>query len=246
MRVWVTRPEPDASKTANALRVAGHEAWVLPLLDVRLAAVPSDLFAGVRAVLVTSRNAVRALDQHSLDERAKALPCFAVGEATAAALRGLGFTDVRVGSGTAAALPDIIAGQITVGGGPLLYLSGTVVAFDLEAALHGRGYAVRRHVAYAIEPAAATALLEPSTLKAAALDAVLLLSAETARAYLGLVEKRSLAPVTGGLVHLCLSKSVADVFQAAAPGIGTLDIRVARAPNLDGIFQIIAAWERIS
>ena len=34
MRLLVTRPEPDAARTAEALRARGHEVLVAPLLRV--------------------------------------------------------------------------------------------------------------------------------------------------------------------------------------------------------------------
>ncbi|ODS03449.1 hypothetical protein AUC71_09720 [Methyloceanibacter marginalis] len=89
MRVLVTRPEPDARQEADALRARGYEPVLAPLLDIEfLKGVPLDL-DGVQAVVITSRNALRALADHPQREAVAALPLFAVGEATAWAGRSL-------------------------------------------------------------------------------------------------------------------------------------------------------------
>ena len=61
MRLLVTRPEPDAGREAEALAARGHEAVLAPLLKIEFTRdVPLD-FAGVQALIVTSRNALRAM-----------------------------------------------------------------------------------------------------------------------------------------------------------------------------------------
>ena len=94
MRILVTRPEPDASREAEALAARGHEAVLAPLLNIEFARdVPVDL-AGAQALIVTSRNALRALSSRRELEDARKLPLYAVGEATSRAARELGFTTV--------------------------------------------------------------------------------------------------------------------------------------------------------
>ena len=65
MRLVITRPEPDASRTAQALARLGHEPILSPMLDVVLdpaVALPEGPF---QAVLATSSNAIRALAMHA-------------------------------------------------------------------------------------------------------------------------------------------------------------------------------------
>src|SRR6476619_3033205 len=59
MRLLLTRPEPDATRTAEALRARGHEVLVAPLLATLTIAAE---FAGpYDGVLITSANAARSL-----------------------------------------------------------------------------------------------------------------------------------------------------------------------------------------
>jgi uroporphyrinogen-III synthase len=64
MRLVVTRPEPEASRTAALLRDRGHTVDVTPLLHVELIA-DADLGAGPwSGVVITSANALRAIEDH--------------------------------------------------------------------------------------------------------------------------------------------------------------------------------------
>src|SRR5680860_747701 len=87
MRVLVTRPEFDATREAEALTARGHEPVLAPLLAIEfLPGVSLDL-DGAQALIVTSRNALRALAAHAELKQALALPLFA-GGATAWLRRG--------------------------------------------------------------------------------------------------------------------------------------------------------------
>jgi uroporphyrinogen-III synthase len=74
MRLLVTRPEPDASREAEALGLRGHEAVLAPLLTVEFCGgVPLQL-DGAQGLIVTSRNALRALAAHPAKPKSLALP----------------------------------------------------------------------------------------------------------------------------------------------------------------------------
>jgi uroporphyrinogen-III synthase len=95
MRVLILRPQPGADETAARARALGLEILVAPLFTVRpLAWTPPDP-AKFDAVMLTSASAARqAADGLS---QFRALPCYAVGEATAAAAQEAGFADIRIG-----------------------------------------------------------------------------------------------------------------------------------------------------
>ena len=93
MRVLVTRPEPDATRQAERLAARGHEPVLAPLLAIESATDTPPELEGAQALIVTSRNALRALASHPDLATALQLPLFAVGEATAKAATDLGFTN---------------------------------------------------------------------------------------------------------------------------------------------------------
>ena len=86
MRLLLTRPEPDAQRTAAALRAQGHDVIIAPLLRIEPAA-DAEIGAGPwAAVLITSANAAHAVTAHARVAPLRALPVFAVGRRSADAM----------------------------------------------------------------------------------------------------------------------------------------------------------------
>jgi uroporphyrinogen-III synthase len=101
-KVLILRPQPGADETAARARALGLACVVAPLFAVRpLAWTPPDP-ADFDAVMLTSASAARQASDGLTPF--KALPCYAVGEATAVAAGDAGFTDIRVGPDDGAAL----------------------------------------------------------------------------------------------------------------------------------------------
>jgi uroporphyrinogen-III synthase len=234
MRLLVTRPEPDAGREAEMLAARGHEPVLAPLLAVEvLGDVPVDL-AGAQGVLVTSRNALRALAAHrALDEVLK-LPVFAVGEATALEAQALGFADVTIGPGTGEKLAELIVNEIKPESGALVHLAGETLAFDLKSALEQEGFTVRKSVLYRTVPVAAFPAEALSLFKAGTLDGVILMSRRTAQTFAELVARHGLVTQAKSLVCYCLSQAVAG---GAAP-LGC-EMRVAARPREEDILALL-------
>jgi uroporphyrinogen-III synthase len=109
VKVLILRPEPGAGETAARARAMGLDPVVAPLFTLRpLAWTPPDP-AGFDAVMLTSASAARLAGGGMTPFLS--LPCFAVGERTAAAARGAGFADVRAGPGDAEALRSMMAAE---------------------------------------------------------------------------------------------------------------------------------------
>ena len=148
MRIWVTRAEPGASRTADKLRALGHEPVVAPLLEVHALPGPVDL-DGVAALAFTSANGVRAFAGRSPE---RALPIFTVGDATAAAARKAGFADVASASGGLDALADLIAAHARHLRGAVLAPGPREPAGDLPRALAAQGVTARAVALYETLP----------------------------------------------------------------------------------------------
>jgi len=132
VRLWVTRTEPGAQRTASRLRALGHDAIVAPVLAYR--AIPGaalDL-TDAQALAFTSRNAVRIFAD--LSER-RDLKAFVVGQGTADAAQALGFVDVLSADGDATDLVGLIA---QTGPGAVVWPGPSEPAADLAAALVGK------------------------------------------------------------------------------------------------------------
>lgn len=142
MRLWVTRSQPGAGRTAEALRGLGHEPVVQPVLQVETLDVDLDL-AGVAAIAFTSAHAVVAFA--ALSPR-RDLPVFTTGDATAAEALRNGFPTVISADGDAADLARLILAQPPAG--PVLWPCAEAPARDLVALLAEGGVAAVRRTVY--------------------------------------------------------------------------------------------------
>lgn len=233
MRLLITRPEEDGGTLAERLAARGHVPILLPLLDIvfpQAGALPLD---GAGALIATSRNALRALRRDAAFAKARGLPVYCVGAATAAYARDLGFADIRTGPGTARELASDIAATARPEAGALLYLTGEQVAFDLAGALIPLGFEVRRAVVYAARAnmAAGPALAESL---ASGLDGVILLSPRTAEVFASLLANM---PDTNmpGLTCYCYSRAVAKSLER----IDGLELRVCPRPTEADLLAMI-------
>ncbi len=98
----ILRPEPGAIQTAAHAAEQGWRTIVAPIFDIVPQAWEAPAASGYDALIVTSANAVRQAGPALATYQT--LPVYAVGGATAKALRATGFADVRSGRGDAAAL----------------------------------------------------------------------------------------------------------------------------------------------
>ena len=139
MKLFVLRPEPGASETAARARALGLDPVVAPLFAIKSVEGPPVEAGRYQAVLLTSANGAR----HA-PVGLTGLPCFAVGESSAAAARAAGFGEVRTGPCDGAAAAAMMA---AAGVKRALHLCG-VEHLAVEAA----GVAIDRHVVYSAEP----------------------------------------------------------------------------------------------
>lgn len=96
-RLFVFRPEPGASQTIERARALGLDVKSIPLFEVEAVEWPVPDLEEFDALLLTSANAVNSAGEQM--ERLRALPVYAVGEATALAAEVAGFGVAQVGSG---------------------------------------------------------------------------------------------------------------------------------------------------
>ena len=91
MRLLVTRPEPDAAALAEELRALGHEPVVQPLLEFHALDFDPAPVKTAGALIVTSRNGLRALQGRIDPAGIAGCPVFCVGGETERGLRQAGF-----------------------------------------------------------------------------------------------------------------------------------------------------------
>ena len=210
MKVLILRPRPGADETADRARALGLDPIVAPLFAVRPLAWTPPGPAGFDAVMLTSASAARQAGDGLTPY--KALPCYAVGEATAAAAREGGFADIRIGPDDGAALLMMMADD------------------GVAAAFHpcGEDHLELRHAAISV-----------TRTPVYAADAVARLPAE-AQGALALLHSPRAAALFGALVPDRAAVAVAAISlrTARAAGEGWKSVAIAPRPRDDALLEL--------
>lgn len=237
MRILLTRPRDDSAELADRLRAAGHETINEPMLEIRFLPDAHVDLNGVQALLFTSANGVRAF---AAVEARRDLPVFAVGDATAAVARRIGFARVESAAGRVDDLARLVRERLSPAAGALVHVAGREVAGDLAGDLGGAGFEVRRAVLYVAEAARA---LPPDTaraLKAGEIDAAVFYSARSAEAFRHLIEEGGLAFSLSRMTALGLSEAAIDPLRS----LPWAKIDAAPRPEESALMALIAAQPR--
>lgn len=235
MRLLVTRPEPDADRTARALRARGRQVVVAPLLRVE-PVLDAPIAEGPWAAIVfTSANAVAALAAHPAKASLLHVPVFTVGARTEEAAHAAAFAEVQSAYGDVAALASLIVARLTDRKKPILYLAGENIAGDLAALLKNYGIAVRTVPIYRAVAASRLPEAARTALAGDRLDGVLHFSKRSAEAFLAAIEADRLREQGLALRHLCLSAEVAAPLIAA----GAERVEVARRPDQQALLDLL-------
>ncbi len=218
MRIWVTRAEPGASATAERLRALGHQVVVAPVLSVRPIELAALDLEGVGALAFSSAAGVARFAELAPD---RDLPCFAVGDATAATARAAGFLDVRSADGDVTALARlIVAAQPD---GAVLHIGPSEPAGDLTGILVQGGVPARFLAVYATNPTPALPALE-------GLDAVVIHSPKAAQVLAAMTETGLRA-----LRIFALSEACAAPLREA----GFVRLEAAASPREEALLELL-------
>jgi uroporphyrinogen-III synthase len=233
VRLLVTRPEPDAERTAAALRRRGHATIVAPLLRIETL-TDTDFGTGPwNAILVTSANAAPAIAAHTRLAELGVLPVFAVGERSADAIRAAGFREVISARGDVGDLAERVARSVKPPA-RLLYLAAADRSGDLAGALNALGFAVDTVVVYRAV-AAATLPADAVAALADGIDGVLHFSRRSAETYVKTANVAGLLFAALAPVHYCLSARVAEPLMQA----GARAVSIAPEPTEAALFALI-------
>jgi len=168
-RLLVLRPEPGAAVTVANAVAAGWHPIAAPLFTVVSIDWEAPEAAAHDALMLTSAQAVRHAGPALASYRA--LPVYAVGEATGIAAMEAGFADVRMGSADAALLVTMM---VRDGVRHPLHLAGRE-----HRVLDAAPIPIARRIVYAADPVAE---LPPAAQAALEQDAVALLHSQRASA----------------------------------------------------------------
>ncbi len=238
MVVLVTRPHPDHEATLASLRARGLDAVSAPMLRFEPLPFHDDPDAKYHAVIVTSANALRALDLAG--SRLLGLPLFAVGAHTADAARAAGFGEVIAAKGDAGALRDLVVARARAGqlkkAATLLYLAGADLSRDLAGELGEKGFTVVTHTTYRMAPVTSFPPEICDAFLANEITAVLHYSRRSARAFLAAAGAGGVEISALALPQCCISASVASVLRDA----GATQVAVAASADENALLEALS------
>ena len=152
MAVLLTRPHPDSEASAARLRDKGFEVLLAPMLRFEAVGLQDDPEGQYDGVIVTSANALRAIESQLPGSRLLKLPLFTVGEHSSSTARGMGFRKVISADGDTAALRERVLKSVRdkelKKKSRLLYLAGADVTRDLVSELGANGIEVVPQTTY--------------------------------------------------------------------------------------------------
>lgn len=239
MAVLLTRPHPDNEDSAARLRARGLKVLLAPMLRLEPIGLSEAPRGHYDAVIVTSANALRAIEPQLARTDLTSRPLFAVGERTAAAARRMGFGDVIAAGGDSALLRDCVLESAQAEALPatsrLLYLTGADLSRDLVGELAAHGIEVvaettYRMIALATLPAAARAAFAANDV-----EAVLHYSGRSAAAFLEAVRKEGLEISALAVPQCVMSAHVAAILHEA----GAAKVNVAASADENALFEAL-------
>lgn len=228
--VLVARAAPGLPASLAALARLGYDAIAAPTSDIIFEPVDPPLPES--AVLVfTSASAPAALDMEAAPRGARV---FAVGPATAEAARTAGWTRIETGAGDAADLAGLIAAHLKPGEAPVVHVRGADAAFDVAAALRGRGFEAETRIVYRAPARESLGAEAEAALKAGGARAVLLYSRRGAEAFYAQCARAGLETAAAALPAAVMSPSVRDALEASVRA------EIADAPREPALFEALS------
>jgi uroporphyrinogen-III synthase len=232
MRALVSRPREESESLSAALATRGIDAVIEPLMEVHYRTQAIFDLGGVKAVLCTSANGVRALARASKE---RGVPIFAVGDATALRARAEGFTAVESAGGDVNDLVRLTTERLRPQDGALLHIAGEAVAGDLVGALRARGFMIERSILYEARPVAALSPMSVDALRSGAIGFALFFSPRTAAVFAGLAGSACVAECCGTITALSISVAA----DAALSDLPWLERHIAERPNQPALLDIL-------
>lgn len=223
MRVLITRPQPEADRTAALLAELGHEPVLAPMLVPEIILPGCIDLSDIAALAITSGRVPALLAAHPQAADFLKLPVFAVGDRSALAAGNAGFSQVTSAGG---AVEDLAAriGQKPPAG-TVLYLAAETRAGDLERLLADRGIQCQTLPAYRMEPVQTLPPAILDDLKHSRIDSIPVYSRRTAEAFKTALETNDLWPLPKK-VHVAAISAL-----AAGPLSAHIPVEIATRPT---------------
>ena len=149
MHILLTRPLDDSKELILKFTSMKHKVSHLPLLQIKKISTQGIDFNKFKGVIFTSANSLKNLDVSKID---KNIFCFCVGSATEEKAKELGFQNIFCAEGNVNNLKELILQNFEPNFGPMAYISGEIVSYNLDKDLISENYVIKRIINYTAIP----------------------------------------------------------------------------------------------
>jgi len=229
--VLLTRPAGQSEALAKTLRNLGYAPFIDPLLNIIPISKQLDS-SGIQALLFTSANAVGPFCAANAE---RDLPVFAVGAASAAALRKAGFREIHTGDSGADAVARDIIRLCDPQNGSVLHVSGETIRGNPAGILDEGGFDYRREIVYRADAATEISPKTMAAIKDDKITTILFFSPRTGETFANLIGMAGLTEKCGGMMALCLSPAVAG----SVRNLPWRTVIAAKSPQTDAMIAAL-------
>ena len=149
MHILLTRPLEDSQELISRFQKLGHKISHMPLVKIEKKNHENLNFSDYKGIIFTSSNSIKFLDVKLINKK---INCFCVGNRTEKNARNNGFLKVYSAEGNVRNLKELILQNFDSSKGKSLYLSGEIVASNLDQQLILEGYSIKRIINYIAKP----------------------------------------------------------------------------------------------
>ena len=149
MHILLTRPFEDSKDLIVRFTSLGHKVSHLPVISVEPVQYDEPDYSQYKGIIFTSANAIKNLNTSKID---KNIECFCVGSSTEKIAKQSGFQNIFCAEGNVNNLKEIILQNFDKKSGSIIYISGELIANNIDKDLITEGYSVTRLINYTIEP----------------------------------------------------------------------------------------------
>ena len=208
MHILLTRPLDDCKELILRFKSLGHKVSHLPVIKIQNVNYDKININEFSGIIFTSANAIKNLNTSDINKK---INCFCVGSSTESAAKQNGFQNIFCAEGNVNNLKEVILQNFDNKSGNLLYVSGEIVASNLDKDLISEGYKVRRIINYSVLPVEEIGEEFINNLKSSIPDMVYVYSENSAKNYLNLLKKYNLLDYWMNTNLMCLGEKTSSV-----------------------------------
>ena len=207
MHILLTRPLDDSKELILKFTSMKHKVSHLPLLQIKKIKTQEIDFSQFKGVIFTSANSLKNLNISNIDKK---IICFCVGLATERKAKELGFQNIFCAEGNVNNLKELILQNFDPKIGPMAYISGEIVSYNLDKDLISENYMVKRVKNYTAIPNENLDHNFLINIKSSVPDVVFIYSENSARTFYKIIKKYNLDSIWMETNLMCMGEKASS------------------------------------